>query len=137
MTRLKRWICALVLALAPVLPLRAAHPGAVVLTNLWSIDIGTWSDTNPAIAPDGTIYFANFSHRLWAIRPDGTQRWIYTAGSEIRSSPAIGEDGTIYFGCRDRKLYAVDAAGHERWKFTTSGWVDASPALGRDGTIYF
>src|SRR5262245_50456988 len=124
MIRLKRWICALTLALAPAL--RVAHSGEAVLTNLWSLHIGAYSDTAPAIGTDGTVYFGNFGHRLWAIKPDGTPRWIFKAGSEIRSSPALGEDGTIYFGCRDRKLYAVTPEGQKRWEFLTDGWVDSS-----------
>src|SRR5262245_40444420 len=107
MLRPKRWFCALLWLFAQVL--RAANPGEAVLTNLWSIPIGAYSDTAPAIGADGTIYFGTFNHQLWAIRPDGTQKWAFAADSEIRSSPVVGEDGTIYFGSRDRKLYAVTA----------------------------
>jgi len=107
------------------------------LTNEWSLGTSTWSDTCPAIAQDGTIYFGTFTGRLWAVRPNGSRKWIFRAGLEIKSSPGIGADGTIYFGSRDHKFYALRPNGEERWEFLTGGWVDSSPALAKDGTICF
>jgi len=49
----------------------------------------------PGGCPDGTIYVAYLTGRLWAVRPDGSRKWIFRAGVEIKSSPAIGADGTI------------------------------------------
>ncbi len=71
------------------------------------------------------------------IKPDGTRKWVFPAGNEIKSSPAISLDGTVYFGSRDRKFYAVGFDGKKRWEFLTGGWVDSSPALASDGTVYF
>src|SRR5438477_567596 len=82
-------------------------PAREYLTNAWSLHITTSSQTCPAIDSDGTIYFGTFTGRLWAVRPDGSRKWVFRAGLEIQSSPAIGADGTIYFGSRDRKLYAL------------------------------
>ncbi len=114
------------------------HAVAVeTLTNEWSLGTGTTSQTCPAIAPDGTVYFGTFTGRLWAIRPDGSRKWIFRAGLEINSSPAIGGDGTIYFGSRDRKCYALKPDGKKKWTFSTGGWVDSSPALASDGMVCF
>ena len=107
------------------------------ITNEWSLVTSAPTETCPAIAPDGTIYFGTFTGRLWAVRPDGSRKWIFHAGLEIKSSPAIGADGTIYFGSRDRKCYALRSDGKKKWEFPTGGWVDSSPALADDGVIFF
>jgi outer membrane protein assembly factor BamB len=111
--------------------------GANALTNEWTVAIHDGSDSAPAVAPDGTIYFGTFTGKLWALNPDGSRKWVFRARDEIRSAPAVGLDGTVYFGSRDRKAYAVRANGKKRWEFPTGGWVDSSLALANDGTVYF
>lgn len=106
-------------------------------TNEWVFRFYSHTDSTPAIAPNGTIYFGTFNGRLWAINSNGKKKWVFRAGREIKSSPAVGKDGSIYFGCRDRKLYALGPDGRKRWTFKTGAWVDSSPALAVDGTIYF
>ena len=53
------------------------------------------------------IYFSTFAG-LYALNPDGTQRWFYPGVGSI-SSPAIGADGTIYIG--DDELFAIRPDG--------------------------
>jgi outer membrane protein assembly factor BamB len=107
------------------------------VTNLWKIQLPFYTDSSPAIAPDGTIYQGTFTGKLFAVTPQGKVEWTFQAGREIKSSPAIGDDGTIYFGSRDRKFYAITPQGGLKWTFATGAWVDSSPAIGTDGTIYF
>ncbi|MFC2042266.1 PQQ-binding-like beta-propeller repeat protein, partial [Chloroflexota bacterium] len=39
---------------------------------------------------------------------DGSEKWQFTTGDDVRSSPAIGADGTIYVGSYyENKLYAI------------------------------
>jgi len=111
--------------------------GANVLTNEWSLDLHSHSDSAPAVGQDGTIYLGTLAGKLWAVNPDGSRKWVFQAQDDIRSGPAIGMDGTVYFGSRDRKFYAVQANGKKRWEFKTGAWVDSSPALAHDGTVYF
>ena len=74
---------------------------------------------------------------LYAINPDGTQKWAFTTGYSIISSPSLGADGTIYVGSTDDKLYAVNPDGTQKWAFATGNQIsDSSPAIGADGTIY-
>ena len=113
------------------------HAQVRTLTNTWACALHDSSDSSPGLGAEGTIYFGSFDGKLWALNPDGSCRWIFTAGREIRSSPAIGADGTIYFGSRDRNLYALSPQGKRTWAFATGDWVDSSPALAADGTIYF
>jgi outer membrane protein assembly factor BamB len=73
---------------------------------------------------------------LYALKPDGTEKWRFTTGDYIVSSPSIGSDGTIYFGSYDDKLYAINPDGTEKWNFITGGDIMSSPAISYDGTIY-
>ncbi len=112
--------------------------GAVeTMTNEWIINTGASSDTCPALAPDGIIFFGTDLGELWAVHPDGTRKWIFKADRDIKSSPALANDGTIYFGSRDYNFYAVAADGKKKWQFKTGAWIDASPALGTNGDVYF
>jgi outer membrane protein assembly factor BamB len=114
-----------------------AASGLDMLTNDWTLDVRSVSDSAPAIGADGTIYFGTWKGNLWAVSPDGSRKWVFPAGNEIKSAPAVGTNGMIYFGSRDGNCYAVDADGALRWKFHTGAWVDSSPALAHDGTVYF
>lgn len=96
---------------------------------------------SPAIAADGTIVSSSDAGFLFAIRPDGTEKWSFDLGAPTRSSPAIGSDGTIYVGVGDGTLKAVDADGGLRWSFSVSsgqaGRIHSSPAIDDKGNIYF
>lgn len=104
---------------------------------LWRARISYYSETSPAVATNGVIYFSGADGKLTAYSPAGKELWAFKARMEMSSSPAIADDGTILVGCRDRYFYAVDAAGRQRWRFQTGAWVDTSAAIGGDGTIYF
>jgi outer membrane protein assembly factor BamB len=115
----------------------------------------TTNSSSPAIGADGTIYFddevenvsgdtaGGFTGNLYAINPDGTQKWKFAAAIEsldhaASSTPAIGTDGTIYVGYDDGNLYAVKPNGKQKWKVSTGYEIEwSSPAIGSDGTIYF
>jgi outer membrane protein assembly factor BamB len=95
--------------------------------------------SSPAIADDGTVYIgtltATSTGGLFAINPDGSEKWSFNAWWII-SSPAICEDGTIYFGCNDGILYAINSNGTEKWKCNIGRWVSSSPVIDNDGTVY-
>ncbi len=97
--------------------------------------------SSPAIADDGTIYFTSMSNKLFALNPDGTEKWNYNMelSVDIWSSPAIGSDGTVYVGSHDNfngRLYAINPDGTEKWSFQTGSDISSSPAIGKDGIIY-
>lgn len=126
------------------------------------------SGSTPTIAPDGTIfintlgyYYESFSIQhdfgiLWAINPDGSEKWRYEAGNFsisdtanytdtwLRGSAAIGHDGTIYIATEGGSLHAVNPDGSKKWVFNArknKGWYrgleGGPPAVGTDGTIYY
>lgn len=106
-------------------------------TEKWRFTTPDWIDSTPAIASDGTIYFGCWDGKLYALRPDRSQKWpAVQLGPYITSSPAIGPDGTIYVGA-GASLGAVNPDnGAIKWSFGAADWLDSSPAVGPDGTIY-
>src|SRR3569832_1849327 len=78
------------------------------ITNEWVITIGSLSDTCPAVAPDGTIYFGTTSGELWAVQPSGTQKWGGGAGRGGRAAPAGAGGGAGGGGGRGGGGGAVD-----------------------------
>ena len=97
----------------------AAFGDAVQLTNLWSIDIRTKSDSSAAIGQDGTIYFGTLHGRFYALTPGGSIKWVFQSPLEIKSSPAVATDGTVFFGSRDRFIYCLKPDGSLKWKHKT------------------
>ena len=62
------------------------------------------------IGSDGTMYGGS-GYYFYAISADGTPKWQYRVGGEIRNSPAVAPDGTVYFGCDDYFIYAIKPDG--------------------------
>ena len=88
----------------------ATTPGA----EKWVFPTGDQVTSSPAIGPDGTIYVGSADYNLYAINPDGTEKWAFTTGGNISwTSPAIGPgpDWTIYVGSADGHLYAINPNG--------------------------
>ncbi|MCK4445154.1 MAG: PQQ-like beta-propeller repeat protein, partial [Thermoplasmata archaeon] len=103
----------------------------------WSFTTGDCVLSSPAIGSDGTVYVGSWDAKLYAINPDGIEKWSFpTGGDYMHSSPAIGSDGTVYVGSWEDRLHAINPDGIEKWNFTTGGRVDSSPAIGSDGTVY-
>jgi outer membrane protein assembly factor BamB len=113
----------------------------------WVFNTGVTVSGSPVIGPDGTVYAGAYASAgyLFAIRPDGTQKWVQTFQNPIEETPAVGSDGTIYVGTDywgppDEGLYAMNPDGSQKWEYSIHEdiehwWVD-SPMLGLDGTIY-
>ena len=105
----------------------------------WAFAIKGGAVNSPAIGLDGTIYAGEVNYpytlnSLYAINPDGTQKWAFTANDRF-SSPAIGSDGTLYAGSSNY-LYATNPDGTQKWAFATKGGAVSSPTIGLDGTLY-
>jgi len=102
----------------------------------WRYQTGSWVESSPAIAADGTIYVGSYDDYLYAINPSGTLKWRYQTGSYVTSSPAVAADGTVYVGSNDGYLYAVSPAGALKWRYQTGDGISSSPAIAADGTVY-
>jgi len=115
----------------------SSYTGPETPTLDWKFMAGSNIESSPTIGSDGTIYFGCVDSYLYAINPDGTQKWKYLTGYWITlSSPAINDDGTIYIGSYDGYLHAVNPDGTQKWKFDTNDNITGSPTIGSDGTIY-
>ena len=84
---------------------------------LWSFPTTGNIKSSPAIAQDGTIYIESFDGNLYAINPNGTQKWTSSIngtdqGLILGSSPIIAQDGTIYIGSTDNSVYAIEGSSH-------------------------
>jgi hypothetical protein len=89
--------------------------------------------TRPALAPDGTIYaIGNFGH-LYALRPDGGLKWIWSKGAE--GTVDIGPDGTVYCA-GGGGIQAFTPNGVRKWVFPLESTILAGPGVGPDGNIY-
>ncbi len=92
---------------------------------------------SPAISDDGTIYIGSMDRYLYALYSNGTLRWRFATGSEIKGSASIAPDGTIYVPSFDGYLYALYPNGTMKWQASTGGSIAAAGvALAEDGTIY-
>jgi outer membrane protein assembly factor BamB len=103
----------------------------------FKVDDG-WIITEPAIGPDGTIYFGSYADHLYALNPDGTLKWKIKKW--LSSPPVVGKDGTVYFCAYgpDWKgvIYAINPDGKEKWQYELTEVV-SSLAISEDGLIYF
>ncbi|WP_298344253.1 PQQ-binding-like beta-propeller repeat protein [uncultured Algibacter sp.] len=116
-------------------------------TQNWIFETGTDFNCVPAIASDGTIYAIATNDNIYAINPDGTQKWsaTYGSGGYASSAIALADDGTIYAsaklnGAGDGVLKAYNPAdGTEKWSVTFTGEnaEKGGPAVAADGTVYF
>ncbi|MBI4722391.1 MAG: PQQ-binding-like beta-propeller repeat protein [Candidatus Stahlbacteria bacterium] len=83
----------------------------------WEFNANT-SDASPSVGPDNTIYIGSRDGKLYAVNPNGTQKWVYNSGvSSSVASAAISANGsTVYFiyGGTMRALSTAD--GSQIWK---------------------
>ena len=121
---------------------RPVSEGGLVLHS-FSYDLRT----SPAVGPDGTIYAANGTTPIFAIRPDGSLKWNtegIRAGDSLHSSPALGRETpsgrtVVYMGERSNKVIAIsndgDSGFFTDWmiKFRVDGDITGSPNFGLDG----
>jgi hypothetical protein len=131
------------------------------LSTLSDLKFDKGGECSPAIAADGTIYIGSWDYNLYAIKPDGTTKWIWNGSTAtpkgvMRASPVIGPDGRIYCFVdadpQNSSSKAFLAKFQDNGTSATRLWIWdgtlenptnpikgnalASPALGRDGVIY-
>jgi hypothetical protein len=122
-----------------------AEPGRVK----WRFRLdGDYSLQSAAIGADGTVYVNVTGGKLYAVNPDGTQRWVFQAGlgGGAPGPVSVGADGNVYVaglvpsptgsGNVDG-IFAVNPDGTLRWLFDDTGYlIIAGPNVGPDGNVY-
>ena len=109
---------------------------------LWSF-AGAGGST--AIGPDGTIY-AGHQTTLYAINPDGTEKWHFNHGprgdlSVSSEAVTIDANGNVYVTNAQGFLFSLDPEGQLRWTYdlapmTSSNVYPSMPVIDADGTLY-
>ena len=52
-------------------------------TIIWSFETDDGIEAGPIIGADGTIYVASHDGYLYAINPDGSEKWSFSAGEQF------------------------------------------------------
>ena len=100
---------------------------------------GTFSPA--AIAADGTAYFGastldQIYFSLYALNPDGTQKWNLVPPYGVNEGPAIVSDGTIWAATSGESALQLSPDGTIVWAPSTLAGDASAPAIGGDGTAY-
>jgi len=117
---------------------RSPYVGPQAANLKWTFTLDAGATNSPAIASDGTLYVcaSNGGQRLYAINPDGTEKWSNPTWRNMNSTPAVGSDGTIYVvQAGDLAAYYPDHT--HKWSYAVGEFIYSHPAIGPDGTIYF
>jgi outer membrane protein assembly factor BamB len=104
----------------------------------WRFTSDDFIISSPSICSDGIIYVGSNDGNLYAIFPNGTQKWRVNIGSGwVKSSPLIDPNGIIYVASMDsNRLCAVYPNGTIKWSFYAEEAILCSPALDDNGIIY-
>lgn len=92
------------------------------------------------VAPDGTIYqcVRNATiNNVYAINPNGTQKWAIKLDTAIGAFPALSADGVLYCLTNKSTLYALDASsGAIKWQQSLDGATGSAVAIDKAGNVY-
>ena len=92
------------------------------------------------VAPDGTIYqcVRNATiNNVYAINPNGTQKWAVKLDVAIGAFPALSADGVLYCLTNKSTLYALDASsGAIKWQQSLDGATGSAVAIDKAGNVY-
>jgi len=90
----------------------------------------------PVLGAGGTVYSVDGDGRLYALRADGTLRWVASAQQPAISSPVLGRDGSLYVASRQaQQPHAIRPDGQRAWEFPAGTGLVGSPAIGPDGAV--
>ncbi|MCS2814313.1 PQQ-binding-like beta-propeller repeat protein [Bacteroides ovatus] len=92
------------------------------------------------VAPDGTIYqcVRNATiNNVYAINPNGTQKWAVKLDAAIGAFPALSTDGVLYCLTNKSTLYALDASsGAIKWQQSLDGATGSAVVIDKAGNVY-
>lgn len=102
----------------------------------WKFFTDSHLSTSAVIDSEGVVYASTYAGNLYAIYPNGTQKWSFKTNHDYsEAAPGIAPDGTIYF-CTMKHLYSISSDGAELWVFNDSGHFSCEPIIDSNGTIY-
>ena len=109
-------------------------------SNIWTFPMTQSLVSSPVVASDGTIYTGDDMGNMYAVNPEGAQKWKISLQAQSRGysgTPALAANGDLYLAAGGR-LFAITPTGSIRWVFDyDDGYAAvASPCIAQDGTIY-
>ena len=90
-----------------------------------------------AIGPDGVVYIGCNNAYMYAVYPNGTQKWAFHAHAAVGCAATVDANGVVYFGDDANYMYAVDSDGNAVWSYLSDSIAFWAPTIGQDGTVYF
>ena len=109
----------------------------------WKYRVGEDICSSPALGQDGAIYVRGTTYYLYAVNPNGSEKWRLNLDSwewnNNYGGPVIDQDGTIYTYGKvgdSNGLYAINPDKSVKWTSTETAAAKTTPCLGPDGTIY-
>jgi hypothetical protein len=91
------------------------------------------SPSSASIGADGTIYIGS-NEGVFAIWPDGRERWRNESTGDVNTAPIIGADGTV-FVTGETRVIALDDVGAQ--KRSIDSLFQPSALAMSDGVLYF
>ncbi len=90
---------------------------------------------SPAIGRGGTVLFAADNRYLYAIHPDGSEKWRYDLREKATGILSVNLDGTAYAVTADGGVSAVNDAGGRVWKLFGGGGFSHEPGIDDGGSL--
>ncbi|MDI9244827.1 PQQ-binding-like beta-propeller repeat protein, partial [Marinobacter sp. CHS3-4] len=106
---------------------------------LWSLDLGSPSQSSPEILSDGHLVVGTDSGKLLKISltSPAEPQTLLTADGAIATTPAVSATGQVYVGSDDGHVYSIDpVSGDMLWKLDLGAPVRSSPRASSDGLVY-
>jgi outer membrane protein assembly factor BamB len=110
-------------------------------TAAWSIGLGDWTYSSPAVRSSGLAYFADNSGRVRTVDA-ATGRVLHmlapaAPGKEHAwTSVVVDSHGNQYWATMSGLIHGYTATGTALFSLPASAAIDGYPALGSDGTLY-
>jgi YD repeat-containing protein len=103
----------------------------------WSFETLGSIYSTAVIDAQGVVY-VSANDSLYAIAPDGTQRWRYTIPQGRLSAPTLAPNGVVYVVAQGSEsgVHAINADGTRRWRYSSSLTIEDGVTLGPDGRVY-
>src|SRR5262249_16022435 len=106
----------------------------------WKLKTGGITESSPVIGKGGTIY-DGVNEKLWAILPDGREKWEQAADGgpyafPIEASPVVLSDESLCISSGSGQLTALNQKRHSNWVFNLQGHGHSSAVVDSSGTIY-
>jgi outer membrane protein assembly factor BamB len=91
------------------------------------------------VGNDGTIYQCGTDSKVYAINPNGSQKWSFTGAGAFGAFPALSSDGVLYCLANgtNSTLHAINTSnGSEMWNKTITGNTGGAVAIDNAGNVY-